>query len=393
MRCMRLLQNNIVVFLLLAALLCSCAPATTRPDSTQQLPTDSTQQPTEPETQAPETDQTVPADLVQQMLDGMTLEQKVGQLFFARGSDTLAVTDVQAYQLGGVLLFASDFTGKTAEQVQAMTNELAQSAQIPALVGVDEEGGTVVRVSRSKLLREQPFASPGNIYRKGGLAALADDTDDKCAFLRNLGISVNFAPVCDVTANTTDFIYARAIGADAQTTAQAISTIVSRMADDGIGSVLKHFPGYGSNTDTHTAGTMDERPRTQFEQEDFLPFAAGISAGADAVLVSHVTVACFDADNPASLSAEVHRVLREELGFNGAILTDDLAMAAVSDGADAAELAVRAIEAGNDMIITSDYAVQFPALIQAVQSGRVTEEALNRAVRHVLEWKQKLGLI
>lgn len=392
MRCMRLLQNNIVVFLLLAMLLCSCAPAATEPDSSQQLPTDFTQ-PTEPETQAPETEQTVPADPIQQQLDGMTLEQKVGQLFFARGSDPLAVTDVQAYQLGGVLLFASDFTDKTTEQVQTMTNELAQGAQIPALIGVDEEGGTVVRVSRSKLLREQPFASPGSIYRKGGLAALADDTDDKCAFLQNLGITVNFAPVCDVTANQTDFMYARAIGADAQTTAQAISTIVSQMAADGIGSVLKHFPGYGSNADTHTAGTMDERPRTQFEQEDFLPFAAGIAAGADAVLVSHVTVACFDADNPASLSAEVHRVLREELGFTGIILTDDLAMAAVSDSADAAELAIRAIEAGNDMIITSDYAVQFPALIQAVQSGRVTEEALNRAVRHVLEWKQKLGLI
>lgn len=391
MRCMRLLPNKLIGTLLLFGLLCGCTPAAATPDSTGQQATDSLQDTTGPA--EPQTEEPVPEDPIQVLLDGMTLEQKVGQLFFARGSGEMAQTDAMAYGLGGVLLFSSDFTGKSADEVRAMTVALAAGPKIPALIGVDEEGGTVVRVSRSTLLREQPFASPGSIYRQGGLDALADDTDDKCNFLQNLGITVNFAPVCDVTSNPADFMYARAIGADAQTTAQAIAAIVARMKADQIGSVLKHFPGYGNNSDTHTTGTVDERPKEQFEQKDLIPFAKGIAAGADAVLVSHVTVTCFDADNPASLSAEVHRVLREELGFSGVIITDDLAMAAVSDGADPAELAVRAIEAGNDMMITSDYATQFPALIEAVQTGRITTQTLDHAVYRVLKWKQKLGLL
>ena len=161
----------------------------------------------------------------------------------------------------------------------------------------------------------------------------------------------------------------------------------------GIGSVLKHFPGYGNNVDTHTGIAVDERPYETFVESDFLPFEAGIAAGADSVLVSHNIVGSMDSTLPASLSPEVHRVLREELGFSGVVLTDDLAMDAVEAYAEDGSVAVLAVLAGNDMIITTDYRTQIPLVIAAVEEGTIAESAIDQAVSRVLGWKYDLGLL
>ncbi|MDE7262897.1 MAG: beta-hexosaminidase, partial [Oscillospiraceae bacterium] len=160
-----------------------------------------------------------------------------------------------------------------------------------------------------------------------------------------------------------------------------------------IGSVLKHFPGYGNNVDTHTGIAIDQRPYEQFVAEDFLPFQAGIEAGTGSVMVSHNIVKCMDEDFPSSLSPEVHRVLREELGFEGVILTDDLAMDAVEAYAKDGSVAVLAVLAGNDMIVTTDFEKQIPLGIEAVQTGVIEESIIDSAVRRVLGWKYDLGLI
>ncbi len=211
--------------------------------------------------------------------------------------------------------------------------------------------------------------------------------------MQSLGINLNFAPVCDVSQDSQDFIYARSFGQDAKQTAVYVQTAVQVMNEEHMGSVLKHFPGYGNNSDTHTGIAYDDRPYETFVNSDFQPFQAGIDAGADMILVAHNVVSSMDDQVPASISLQVHNILRKELGFDGVIITDDLVMEGVRQFAGDAEIAVRAVQAGNDMLCCTDFEVQVPAVIQAVENGEITEERLNESVLRILKMKIKLGII
>ena len=352
------------------------------------------EEPTEPEEPEPDPRQ----EAIDSILSGMTLEEKVGQMFFVRCPDVQAAEKVSEYHLGGYLLFGRDFqtsTGDwlTAEAFTANVAAYQTAAEIPLLIGVDEEGGTVARATRNPNLFSAKRQSPQAVYAQGGMEAVLEDTRQVNQGLLSYGINVNFAPVADVSTDSSDFIYDRSFGQDAAATADYIAQAVTEMDTVGIGSVLKHFPGYGSNTDTHTGVAIDERPWETFVNEDFLPFQAGIDAGADCVLVSHNVVICMDDTLPASLSPEVHQVLREELGFTGVVLTDDLAMDAVEAYAEDGSVAVLAVLAGNDMIVTTDFTTQIPQVIAAVEDGTIDESLIDQAVSRVLGWKYDLGLL
>ncbi|MBO6054799.1 MAG: beta-hexosaminidase, partial [Oscillospiraceae bacterium] len=185
-------------------------------------------------------------------------------------------------------------------------------------------------------------------------------------------------------------IYDRSMGLDGQGTAEAIAAIVGAMEETG--AVLKHFPGYGGAADTHTGAAYDNRTYETFTESDFLPFRAGFEAGAQAVMVCHNVVSCMDPDRPASLSGEVHRILREELNFDGVAMTDDLAMGAVSGYTDE-EAAVQAVKAGNDLLCSSAPATQYNALLSAVQAGEIPEARIDESVLRILRWKRSLGLL
>ena len=157
--------------------------------------------------------------------------------------------------------------------------------------------------------------------------------------------------------------------------------------------VLKHFPGYGDNEDTHTGIAHDGRSWDTFVTSDFLPFQAGIDAGAQMVLVSHNIVSAMDSRLPASLSPEVHRILREELGFTGVIVTDDLYMDGVRHFTGDEEAAVLAVQAGNDLLCCTDFQTQVPAVLAAVERGEITEERIDQSVLRILELKMALGLL
>ena len=343
----------------------------------------------------PSTEPELPADPVERLLDSMTLEEKVGQVFFVRCPAENAVEDVRAYHLGGYILFSRDAKEKTANELIQTIQSYQDAAAVPLLIGVDEEGGSVVRVSSNPNLRSERFASPQRLYDLGGMERITEDVREKDVLLKALGFNVNLAPVADVSTNPDDFINARSFGQDAAATAEYISAVTSQMAADGIGSVVKHFPGYGDNVDTHTGIAVDDRPYEDFVNEDFLPFSAGFESGGDtaAVLVSHNIVECMDAELPASLSPNVHRILREKLGFDGVVMTDDLAMEAVSAYAGDGAVAVMALEAGNDLMLTTDYRVQIPKVIAAVEGGDLDVSVIDTACRRVLRWKQSLGLM
>lgn len=380
----------------LAALLLLALPACGAQDVTEQPPVAEEEQPAPP----PEpTEEELAAQEIEDLLSSLTTEEKVGQLFFVRCPADSAAEDVAAYHLGGYLLFGRDFTDKTADDViqtiRAYQTAAAADTGIPLLIGVDEEGGTVVRVSSNPHLRSAKYPSPQKLLSQGGTEALVENTAEKDALLHGLGINVNLAPVADVSTNSGDFIYDRTFGLDADGTSDCVTAVVEQMAADGMGSVLKHFPGYGSNVDTHTGIAVDQRPLEQFESADFLPFSAGMAAGngTTAVLVSHNIMTAVDESLPASLSPAVHDLLRDELGFDGVVMTDDLAMDAVAAYSTDGAVAVMALQAGNDLIITTDYRTQIPKVLEAVENGTLSPDTIDTACRRVLTWKQALGLL
>jgi len=165
------------------------------------------------------------------------------------------------------------------------------------------------------------------------------------------------------------------------------------MGEYNLGSILKHFPGYGSNVDTHTGLSLDDRSLAALEEYDLIPFRAGIDAGCGAVMMSHVIATAFDAQLPVSLSPKAHRYLREEMGFTGVIVTDDLAMGAITGQYGAGEAAVLAVLAGNDLLCVSDYELQYQAVLEAVRSGRIPLSLVKEAAIRVLTWKYGLGIL
>ncbi|WP_312642589.1 glycoside hydrolase family 3 N-terminal domain-containing protein [Hydrogenoanaerobacterium sp.] len=328
----------------------------------------------------------------QEILSTLSLEEKVAQMFIARCPEDKAAELAKQYQLGGYILFARDFEEKNGDEVKANIQSYQNSSKIPMLIGVDEEGGTVNRVSLYPQFRAVPFESPQRLYQKNGFDLIAQDTEEKSDLLKSLGINVNFAPVCDVSTNRSDYIYNRSFGQSPELTAQYVETVVKTMNDHNMGSVLKHFPGYGNNSDTHTGIAYDKRSYESFLNSDFKPFIAGINAGAGSVLVSHNIVSSIDAAYPASLSAEVHRILREDLKFDGVIVTDELSMNAIRNYVNAEEAAVLAVEAGNDLLCCTNFEEQIPAVVKSVENGRISEDRINESVIRILLWKLKLGI-
>ncbi len=398
-------MKRIIPLLLLLLLLAGCGAASQPPSAPAVPPQDQTAPDAPPAADpipepepTPEPEPDPRQEAIDRLLEAMTDEEKVGQLFFARCPGADQAAKVSQYHLGGYLLFGRDFKDSagswlTEEQFTQTVRSYQEAAAIPLLIGVDEEGGTVARASRDPNLFEAKCKSPQALFAQGGLEAVEADAYSKNARLLELGVNVNLAPVADVSTDPADFIYDRSFGQDAGATADYVRAVVENMGAAGIGSVLKHFPGYGSNADTHTGVALDGRPMEQFTSGDFLPFQAGIDAGAGAVLVSHNVVSCMDPDLPASLSPEVHRILREDLGFEGVILTDDLAMDAVEAYARDGSAAVLAVLAGNDMIVTTDFEAQIPQVLAALEDGTISQEQLDRAVSRVLGWKYDLGLL
>ena len=394
------MRRGVLWALLLSFLLAGCAPAgAPAGEGSGQEPSQSAMAPapeagTSAQPQpAPEPEPPTQEELLQAMVDTMTPEEKAGQLFWVRFPETGWDELAREWHPGGFLLFGRDFKNRTPEELRTLLASLQETSPIPLLLGVDEEGGTVVRASYYPAFRAEKFRSPQALFAAGGLEAVRADALDKSAFLLDLGLNVNLAPVCDVSTDPADFIYARAFGQDAQATAEYADTVVSAMGEAGIGSVLKHCPGYGSNRDTHTGIAVDQRPLEQFRQSDFLPFQAGIDAGAGGVLVSHNIVTCLDPELPASLSPASYQVLREELGFEGVAMTDDLDMDAVQKYVEEGTAPVMALQAGADLVLTSDPQGGIPSVLEAVETGALTWDRLDQSVLRVLRWKLQLGLL
>lgn len=330
---------------------------------------------------------------INDLMKSMSLEEKVGQLFLARVPIEAQQESLQEYHLGGYLLFGRDMENETPNSLKEKISSYQEVSKIPLFIASDEEGGTVSRLSGGNGLVTEPFKSPMEIYQEAGLTGIRSDIQQKSAVLRSYGIQVGLFPDADVATDPEAFIYDRTIGVDAEKTSEYVKASVEALKKQQIASTLKHFPGYGDNRDSHVEIVYDTRSLETLRGNDFLPFKAGIAAGTDSIMVSHNIVTSIDDTMPASISQPVHDLLRNELGFQGVIMTDDMDMAGLADFITQEEAGLAALKSGNDLILSSSFQVQIPYVIQAIEQGSYSEEALNQSVYRVLKMKSDLGLL
>lgn len=341
--------------------------------------------------ESPAEDFGTPEQRAAEILSGMTAAEKVGQVILARYPGENALSEAQKYHLGGYVMFGVDFRGSTPEEITAEIAEIQSASKLRMLFAADEEGGTVVRISKYPQYRAEPFPAQAEVLSQG-LDAVSSEAQEISGLMSSMGLNMNLAPVCDLPRSETDFIYDRAFSTDPQQTSRAVGAAVESYGQNGLICALKHFPGYGNNLDTHTGISIDERPLSEITELDLEPFRAGISAGAPVVMVSHNIVNCIDDSLPGSLSGKMYAFLREQ-GFTGAAMTDDLSMDAVGEYCGENAAAVTALKAGADILCCTDYASAAEALTAAVESGEIPEERIDEAVTRVLLLKLTYGII
>lgn len=320
------------------------------------------------------------------IVQAMTIEDKAGQLLLVLDSKNLLTNQT----MSGCVLFEDDFANKSRNEVIENIERYQSNAKYPMIIAVDEEGGSVVRVS--KYLRDNRFRLPQDVYKSGGMDSIISDATEKSEYLKEFGINVNLAPVADVATNEDDYIYRRSFGVDADATSNYVRNVVMAMSDIKMGSVLKHFPGYGSAPGS--GGTYhDSRDFNSLKNNDLLPFKAGIEAGANSILVTNNIIDSVDNQNPATLSKDIHDLLREDLKYNGVIMTDDVTDLNNNEFGNDSEIVIKAIKAGNDLIMTSRPQIYFESLIAAINNDELCLNELDLSVLRVIAWKDSLDII
>lgn len=315
-----------------------------------------------------------------QKLKELSQKEKIGELFLLRYPDKLNKVNY----VGGYVFYAKDFKNKSKSSITKMITSLQENRNIKLLTAVDEEGGTVTRLSHIA-----KFSSPQQLYKEGGFSKIEEDTINKSKLLEELGLNLNLAPVVDISTNKDDYIYKRTLGENAVLTSKYAKTVIEASKNYNVSYTLKHFPGYGNNIDTHYNSSLDTRTYEELVNKDLLPFEEGSKSGAEAILVSHNIVSALTND-PASLSIIIHNLLRKNLNFKGIVITDDISMKAVSENNDST---LKALLAGNNLIITSNYQESYSEISKALQDNIIPEEYLDYLVLRNLAWKYSKNLI
>ena len=329
----------------------------------------------------------------EEILNSMTLEEKIGQLFIVRYENIDEEDEVKQYQLGGITFYGKDFRYEDKDSIIELINSLQSDVKIPMFMSVDEEGGSVARVSRWYQYRSEIFLSPRDYYEQGGLNLVLQMEEEKAQLLSSLGLNMNLSPVADISDKPGAFMYDRSLGEDACTTAEFVCRTAKISADYGVGSVIKHFPGHGNNTDTHFYTTKDTRSLEELKENDLIPFQAAMDEENSAIMIGHTVVEALDDEYPASLSKKVHDYIRKQMSFDGVIMPDALDMDTVSSSFNGENVAVLAIMAGNDILCTSEYKEQYEAVLQAVKDNKISIEQIDESVLRILRWKLQLGII
>ena len=340
---------------------------------------------------------------LQGLLDSMTLEEKVGQLFFVRCPEENAVEDISTYHLGGYLLFGRDYkdgdSWLTWDQFIQKIESYQDAAAIPLFIGSDEEGGTVSRVGSNPDMGVPSVGDMRSLGKQQDPAAAYAAGQDIGGSLHALGFNLDFAPVADVAQGADSVIGSRSFGSDPELCASLAGVIVKSLRAEGIVSCLKHFPGYGSATvDDHNGTSIVEKTLSELEGCDLVPFQSIIASEGSVpfVMVSHLSYPnVTGSDTPADLSASiVTDILRDKLDYQNVIITDSHSMASITDHYSAGDAAVKALAAGCDMILMpSDLQAAFDAVKAAVADGALSQARIDESVLRILTVKAEYGII
>ena len=339
-------------------------------------------------------------ETVDAAIDVMSLEDKVAGLFIVTPEALTGVdTAVQAgegtkdaltqYAVGGFVYFSKNI--QSEEQVTEMIKNTASYAKYPMFFAVDEEGGTVARVADAGI---GPAVDGAQAIGQTGVADNAHTAGVTIgSSLSGLGFNLDFAPVADIASVEDSVMLERSYGADAATAAPFVVAMVQGLQEQNVSACLKHFPGNGATTaDAHTGRAVSDRTAEEFRAQEFTVFKAGIDAGADMVMVSHMIAPGLTGEGdytPCSLSETVVTdILRKELGFDGVIITDAMNMGAVTEYYTSADAAIYALKAGCDMVLMpEDFEEAYNGVLQAVQDGTISEERINDSLRRIYRIK------
>lgn len=352
-----------------------------------------------PITESPKKEEIV-LSKVEETIDQMTLEEKVGQLLVigVEGTSFSSEMDnlIRNYHVGGVIIMGRN-VATTNEMLQLINGikKANEHNKIPLFLSVDEEGGRVSRlpVGIPKLPTSAQIGKLNDesvSYRAGTYLA---------GVLNEFGYNMNFAPVLDVNSNLSNPVIGdRSFGSDPYQVAKLGISTMRGMMDNGIIPVVKHFPGHGDTVvDSHKVLPKVETTLESLRNVELVPFKKAIEEGADAVMVAHILFPALDPDYPSSMSkAIITGLLRNEMKFEGVIITDDLTMGAIANDYTIPEAAVQSFIAGSDqLLVVRDYEVQLNTLnafIKAIETGEITEERLNESVKRILTLKEKYSV-
>lgn len=352
------------------------------------------------ESAEPEAEQDYLGEIVDACISEMPLEDKVAGLFMITpealtGTDTVVRAGdttkekLGEYAVGGLIYFTKNM--KDPQQLTDMLTNTRNWSKYPIFLGVDEEGGSVSRVAEAGL--HDNVGSMAEIGASGDAAAAREAGAVIGGYLSEYGFNMNFAPVADVIQEGNTTIAERSFGTDVNLVSPMVAASVEGMLEGGVSACLKHFPGMGDTTeDAHEQMASTQKTLDDFNATDFPVYQAGIEAGAEFVMVGHLSAPNVTGDNtPASLSEMmITQILRGQLGYQGVVITDAMDMKAITEYYTSAEAAVKALQAGADMILMpEDFEEAYNGVLEAVNNGTLTEERIDESLRRIFRVKCK----
>lgn len=342
---------------------------------------------------------------IQEKLEDMTLEEKVAQMFMVAPdaltgvTGTIQVGDItkEAYEdrpVGGLIMMGNNLeTPEQTKEWNASMMELSQEKTgLPLFLSVDEEGGTVSRISGNDAFGVEDVGDMSEIGRKEDKQKAYDAGKTIGSYLKELGFNMDFAPLADVWTNPENTIVReRSFGSDPELVAKMAAEEIKGLHSQDIYTVTKHFPGHGGTSeDSHEGAAYSESTEDELEKCEFLPFKAAIEEGTEFIMAGHISLPnVLDDDTPASLSKEIiTEMLREKLGYDGIVITDAMDMGAITRSYTSAEAAVKAVQAGADVILMpEDFEEAYQGILSAVSNGTLPEDRIDESVERILEVK------
>lgn len=340
-------------------------------------------------------------EIVEGCISEMSLEDRVAGLFIVTPESLTGVDKVvragdstkealEKYPVGGLIYFKQNIQSK--EQITEMLGNTVSMSKYPIFLAVDEEGGSVARAAEALKLEKTDTAA--KIGESGDANQAYESYKEIGTYLTEYGFNLNFAPVADVlTDPKNSSIGDRSFGSDADVVSSMVSSSIKGLEEAGVTACMKHFPGQGdADGDTHEGLAVSDRTLEEIKETELKPFAAGMEAGAQMIMVGHFTVPSIDEENvPASLSKKViTNLLREEMGYNGVVITDALNMSAISEYYDSSQAAIMALKAGADMILMpEDFEAAYEGVLAAVKDGTISEARINDSLKRVYRIKYK----